>query len=334
MKNNLNIIASSYMQGNDALSLINIDLSNKEYKVLDSVSLKEPSFVIGVNNIIFTYDKFPLKIKVFKVENHKIKHLSSIDVPLKTLTHLVYNDKYNILYGASYADGSYFKVNYNLNTLRFEKMQCFYQGGKCHCVSISEDKEYLYITNIEQDRIYKYDNDLTLIKILELPKGIGPRHSIIYDKKIFVITEYSNELYVYDENSFKFLYSHSTLSTQIISHGGTLLFSKDHEYIYCSNRGEETIAIFKYNNKVESINNIKNIDNLDNKDNLDNNINIKYIESISCYGQHSRHMILSNCGKYIISCNKNSNDIAFIKLDNGKLMMKIPYQKVSCVYQL
>lgn len=302
----MKIVVSSYNQKpNESLTLFDIDLEKQTYKKLDDVSLNEPSFVISQDNIVFTYDKKPLRIKAFKVKDY-FELLDEIDVPLETMTHLNYNYLNHRLYGASYADGSYICVDFR-NT--FSDLKCYYQGGKCHCVALNEELNEIAIVNISLDKIFIYDNNMLLLRIIDLPSGIGPRHAIYRNHMLYIVTEYSNEIVVLKND--KIIQRISTLnSSNLKSNGATLLFSKDNKYLYACNRGEDSIACF-----------------------LNTNI-LKYNQSFACNGKHPRHMIITKDGKYLICCNKNSHNIAIIDLNTQKEVLDIPYNNVSSVCEI
>ena len=82
--------------------------------------------------------------------------------------------------------------------------------------------------------------------------------------------------------------------------------SSDDNYIYVSNRGEETIARIEYKDKL------------------------KLNSSLNVYGNHSRHMIFDETKNYIISFNKISNNISIIDKLTNELIMNIPYNNCSC----
>ncbi len=125
------------------------------------------------------------------------------------------------------------------------------------------------------------------------------------------MTEYSNEVIIVDSLNNKVISRYNTLTTKdVISYGATL-FTDDNS-LYASNRGEETIAKF-----------------IINKEN-----NLIYDKSFPVYGKHSRHMILSLDKKYIISCNKNTNNICFINKETYKKEYEINFDNPSCIAQI
>lgn len=296
----MKLVISSYNTNINALSLIDINLEKKKYTILDSLELIEPSFVITYNNIIFTYTKKPLELLAIKLINNKLTIIDRISVPLETMTHLAYNDHNHTLYGASYKDGAIISVEYNN---KFNNLKVIKEGGKCHQVLISPDKEEIGIINIEKDLINIYDLDLNYKRLIKLPQSSGPRHGLWLDNKMFVVSEYSNELFEIKDD--KVINSIKTIRGDVKSNCATLLL--DNNYIYVSNRGEDTIA------KIDISN------------------GLKLVSLTPVFGEHSRHMIFSKDKKEIISLNKNSNNIAIIDKDTLSLIMSIPYEKCSGV---
>ena len=126
---------------------------------------------------------------------------------------------------------------------------------------------------------------------------------------IYCMTEYSNEVIVIDYDKGVIQYESSllkeTIESGIKSNGATLFMYNG--FIYASNRGEETIA------KFEVLKNKK----------------IKYIGSFSCNGNHPRHMI--EYSGLILNCNKNSNNVSIIDIENEKEVAGLVFPKPSGV---
>ena len=290
---NMKLIVSSYQSGLGALTLFNID---NEVTKLSQTDLTEPSFVIVSGHLIFTYSKKPLTLKVFTIVNNRFMLIDELAVDIETLTHLAYDKKNSILYGASYKDGVVLRVSFK--NAMFSDLKVLHMGGKCHCVTLVNDN--VLVTNIEKDELNLLDKDLNVLETISLDKGIGPRHTIVKNDMYFVATEYSNELLMIKNG--KIIDRIKTISDTSVSNCATLFI--DNDKVYVSNRGEETISIFKYQPKLE------------------------LVKKYSVFGLHSRHMILNE--DKIISFNKNSDDITIINKETGKLETEIKFSKASC----
>ncbi len=138
-------------------------------------------------------------------------------------------------------------------------------------------------------------------------KRCGPRHIVLSEseKLLYIITEYSNEILVYENRgAYRLLQKISTLPEGYTgdSNCSTLCFSKDRRFLYAANRGADTVALFSVK-----------------QDEL-----LERITEYYCGGKHPRHMIVTEDGKRLIICNQQSNLISVFALNlktgevNGK----------------
>lgn len=303
----MKLAVSSYNKDIPSLTMFQINLEKKTYSILDEKILNAPSFLIENDGYIYTYSKEQICLLSYKIINDKLIEVDKLMLPGVTLTHLVFSNKHNRLYAASYADGSYLMVDVNKG--KFSNLKYIYpdiRPSKCHCVFLNENEDIVNIIDIEQDLIYQCDKDLNLLNKIKLPEKSGPRHGIYHNGFIYVVTEYSNEVFVLD-NKGNLLQQISTIGEyKDETYGATLLICNNK--LYASNRGLETIAVF---------------------DIKDNNL-LNFKEMINVYGKHSRHMIKTKDGKYIVTFNKNSHNIVFIDINTKQSVLEIPYLNVSC----
>lgn len=61
---------------------------------------------------------------------------------------------------------------------------------------------------------------------------------------------------------------------------------------------------------------------------------LELVSEFSLYGKNSRHMIRTNDGKYLLSCNLDSNNITIVDIVKKELVLTIPYQKASCICEI
>lgn len=307
---NMKLAVSSYNKEKPSCTLLDIDITKAQYQIVDEISLCAPSFIISDGTYLFTYSKAPIQLLSYRIENNRFVLVDRLSLPGETLTHLAYSKKHQRLYAASYLDGAYLKVDVKdgfFSNLIYKKQEG--TPSKCHCVTLSEDEEKVYITNIAQDRIYVYDSQLQYLTTYVLPTGVGPRHTIIYQDYLYTVTEYSNEVIVLNSSGEMKQRISTTQGYDEPSYGATLFV--DDNRLYASNRGLETIAVFEICNHL-----------------------LEYKKMIPTYGNHSRHMILTKDKHYIISFNKNSHQISCIDKKKEELVLSIPYDQVSCGVEL
>jgi 6-phosphogluconolactonase len=181
---------------------------------------------------------------------------------------------------------------------------------RVHFVLLNRKEDRLVAVNIALDHIFIYavsQGYLTLERIIKTPEGSGPRHALFSEDEsyLYVITEYSNEILVYDlKDEDRLVQRISTLSDQFngISYCSTLCFSQNDAYLYAANRGAETIALFSVGSDGR----------------------LSYLEEYDCGGQNPRHMILSGDGKKLLVCNQSSNQVVCLLLDTeqGRIIGK------------
>lgn len=313
----MELVISGYGKEKKTISLFSF--VNDEIKHLDDDDLYTPSFVTFGDNYVYTYENKENSILCsYEIVEHKLKKVDTFVLPGGNLTHLTYSSKNHCLYGCSYKEGTYFVISVSngkfMKLICFEKQSTGLELSRCHCVFLNEEEDVLGIVNISLDKIFLYHikaNKVEAFDVISLDKGIGPRHALFLGKYIYCVTEYSNELLVISLSEKKIIARQSTIPYfHEESYGATLVFSKDKKFVYVTNRGEDTIAKFCISD------------------------HLTYMKSYSCGGKHPRHMIMSKDGKYIINCNKNSNNVTFFSVDDEKIVKEVTFFEPSGIIEI
>lgn len=124
-------------------------------------------------------------------------------------------------------------------------------GSHIHSSLWSSDCSHLYVADLGLDRIIRYSSDLKSKSVIYLPEGTGPRHMRCgTDGLLYVVAELSNEVLVYRDDELQ--QRISTLPPTFIGENtaSDLHLSKDGLYLYCSNRGHDSVAIFRVNHSL------------------------------------------------------------------------------------
>ena len=169
----------------------------------------------------------------------------------------------------------------------------------------------LYTSNLGLNAVFNYrlSNDkyeLTAPSIVDLDDNSGPRHfSLTKDGKfIYIINELSSTITSArkTENGFELIETVSTLDINFKgeSYCADIHLSEDERFLYGSNRGENSIVVFKRD---------------------PNSGTLKKIQNISVNGDWPRHFTLDPSGKFLLVANQKSNTISVFKIDktDGKL---------------
>lgn len=182
-----------------------------------------------------------------------------------------------------------------------------------HYISLTPDENKVCVIDLGIDQVVGYDfhnGKLEKSKklTLSLKPGSGPRHMVFHPNRRFayVLTELSSEVvvlaYIAFESRFEILQYISALPEQFTGEntGGAIHISSDGRFLYTSNRGHDSIALFS-------------VDETTGKLQLVNHTPTK--------GSHPRDFSIDPTGKYLIVANMNSNNlIPFqIEKETGKL---------------
>ncbi|MFT8917706.1 MAG: lactonase family protein [Oenococcus sp.] len=138
--------------------------------------------------------------------------------------------------------------------------------------------------------------------------GFGPRHIRFSEdgKRAFLLGELSSKLSLlkYQEGKFKLISTISTIPADWTKHNGAaaIRLSDDYKYIYTSNRGYNSIAVFKI---------------------ADDENDVKLIQQIPTEGDFPRDFNITPDGRYLVAVNQNTNNASSYAIDktSGELAL-------------
>lgn len=181
-----------------------------------------------------------------------------------------------------------------------------------HYADLTPDKR-LVVCDLGMDLVVVYDvsddGKLTAVSRYQSEPGFGSRHIAFHPngQYAYLLGELSSKLEVlkYNANSGSFTHVQTikTIPNDWTAHNGAaaIRLSKDGKFVYTSNRGENTIAVFK----------------------VQPDFTVKHIQSISTEGDFPRDFNLSQNEDYLVASNQNSDNLTLYKRnpDNGKLTL-------------
>nr|WP_026342284.1 lactonase family protein [Paenibacillus fonticola] len=182
-----------------------------------------------------------------------------------------------------------------------------------HSALFSPDGRYVFIADLGLDKvvIYRLDQEggkLTYHGEVKTEPASGPRHLAFHPngKWLYSINEVNSSLtsFAFDAEAgaLNIIDSISTLPGSFSGENTTaeVAISKDGKYLYGSNRGHDSLAVFA-------------IDQANGK--------LSLIQHISSEGGHPRHFALTPSGDYLVAANRDSDNLAVFRVDahTGKL---------------
>jgi 6-phosphogluconolactonase len=176
-----------------------------------------------------------------------------------------------------------------------------------HMISFDPAGKKVYLTDLGLDHIVIYDFDpveghLKQIEngIVKLPAGSGPRHFVFNaaGTKLYVIFELNSTISVFDvdgNGGLKRIQTLSTLSPEFKGESACadIHLGKNGKYLYGSNRGENTIVVFKTGNDGR----------------------LTLAGRVSCGGDWPRNFVIDPSGKYLLTGNQKSGNISLFRID-------------------
>lgn len=179
--------------------------------------------------------------------------------------------------------------------------------GMAHAHKATFSNNALFVADLGLDAVKRYAKQPYGFipahqATLEFPKGAGPRHFVFNSDAsfLYVINELNSSLTVFKqdkEGSYLQIQNVSTLAENFTGESfcADIHLSSDGNFLYGSNRGENTIVIFKVDKdsgKIETVG----------RENVQ--------------GDWPRNFTLSPDGKFLLVANQKSNNISVFKRDS------------------
>jgi 6-phosphogluconolactonase len=184
-----------------------------------------------------------------------------------------------------------------------------------HAHSAQFFKDRLYVADLGKNAVFEYqlvkeNFELVTPSIVNMTENGGPRHFSLSKNGdfIYIINEYANTVTsaVRKDKGFQFLAHDSTLDDSFKgeSYCADIHLSKDESFLYGSNRGENSIVVFKRNSA---------------------NGGLQKIQTIGVEGNWPRNFTLAPNGKYLLVANQKSKNISVYSVNKSSGMLHFLY---------
>jgi 6-phosphogluconolactonase len=175
-----------------------------------------------------------------------------------------------------------------------------------HSIKFSETGEYIFSADLGTDRlnIYKLENKKMVPysqEYFKVTPGSGPRHFDFHQSKdvIYIINELNSTITVIKKNNqtWEEIQTITTLPPDFneSNYCADIHVSSDGRYLYGSNRGHNSIAVYDIDPKTQML---------------------QWKGYVPSQGQWPRNFTLSPDGKYLLAANQRSGNITVFKIEN------------------
>jgi 6-phosphogluconolactonase len=190
------------------------------------------------------------------------------------------------------------------------------KGPHAHCVNFDAAGRYLISCDLGLDKalIYRFDTRHGTLEpnpvqaAVTVTPGAGPRHFAFHPngKLAYAINELNSTVtafrYDSEQGTLQTIESHSTLPSQFDGQSTTaeIEISADGRFLYGSNRGHDSLAIFSIDRSTGELN---------------------YITNQKTLGKTPRNFAMSPHGNYLLAANQDSDSVVVFRRDrqNGTL---------------
>ncbi len=289
--------------------------------------IESPSFIATGDGYLFaiTEANYYAAIYAYRREGISYRLTDRRNVEGRALCHLAYSAKNKMLFASCYGSGHVIGASFDPETGMFGESWSLLQEGdvqsRQHCVHLNKAEDKLYTVNLGLDQIITYDivdGKLLNEQRIDAPKGSGPRHARLSEdeKLLYVITEYSNQILVYNTADWSLAQTISTLPESYFgsSHCSTLCISKDNRFLYAANRYADSVAIMNIG-----------------EDGL-----LTFNTTFDCGGRSPRHMEITPDGRDLVICCQDSDWVVFKRINRetgmpSSTVRELPVLAPACV---
>ena len=281
-----------------------------------------PSFIVFSSNKKYLYSVGEIAnynntssgfVSAYKVlANNQLQFLNTVSSEGAAPCYISLNKKNSEIVVSNYTGGNFALFSALKNGSISKAFQVVNHSTKTEVAHVHFGKflkNNLFISDLGLNTVTDYvktDKKYTLKQTYFIKKGAGPRHFVFTKKAdyLYVINELNSTITVLKKQAdlYKIIQNTSTLKSDYKGKNACaeISLSKNQRFLYASNRGENTIAVFKRNLKTGTV---------------------EKIQTITTHGNWPRNFVISPNGKFLLVANKISSNITVFSIDkaSGKL---------------
>lgn len=273
-----------YQSENNEHNLIqfNFDEASQRFDHFSlALNIRDAKYLALDGTLLYTIGRED-KSGVYRIdlEDNSVSH---VFMENSTACYIDSDDKY--VYTANYHDGCVY-IYLKDSSLAFVKR--LDMGLKAGCHQVVSYCNYIFVPCLLLDKIYIYDvnNDFKLVGNISFEKGAGPRHCVIRNSYLYVISELSNEILEFDikaMDSIRLLRHINLLDEHEKGSSAAIRLSLDCKFLYVSIRDLNVIKVID----IEKL---------------------SVIQTVSSGGDHPRDIALSPDGNFLFIVNRYSDN--------------------------
>jgi 6-phosphogluconolactonase len=176
-----------------------------------------------------------------------------------------------------------------------------------HSVTFSRDGRFVFSDDLGTDKLYGYTIDVATCAVapldpVSLKPGSGPRHFALHPDghHAYVISEMASTITTFDYNAAQGSFTETQTVTTLppdftgSNSGAEIVVHPSGKFVYGSNRGQDSIALFKVDAPTG---------------------HLTFVEAISTQGKTPRNFGIDPSGRWLIAANQNSDSLVVFRID-------------------
>ena len=239
--------------------------------------------------------------------------VDSMTVPYGGPCHISLSDEKDYLFVANYSSGSVAVIKLDANNIpetvtdSIRYVTVLPEMSHAHMIGHDPSDNKVYVTDLGLDRIMIYDFDRKVGKLKDakdgmviFPPGTGPRHFVFNGdgSVLYVINEIASTISVIKVGQDKpadIIQTISTISSDFKGENSCaeIMMGKGGVYLYASNRGENSIAVFRISEDGTLVS----------------------VANVPCGGNWPRHFSTDPGGRFFLVGNQLSGYISVFKIN-------------------
>lgn len=325
-KKNPTLFASGFTKDDEkGLTLFEFNTRNGKLKAISEHDIGEnPSYFCysdkrglfyTINEVMEFNGEFGGGLSTFEYDPkiHQFNKKNEILIPYGGPCFISFSPDSSYLFVASYPNGSVSVVKLNENgipvnvtdTILYYKEEP--DNSHAHMILNDPACKYVYVTDLGLHKIYIYTFDKSSGKlnqiengVVSLPAGSGPRHFTFNAEgsRFYLINELGSTIMVFNVDSngtLDLIQTVPTLKEGFVERNacGDIHIGKDGKYLYGSNRGENTIVVYRI---------------------ADDGL-LTLAGRIPCGGKWPRNFMIDPSGKFLLVGNQQTNEISVFRIN-------------------
>ncbi|MFI3283720.1 MAG: beta-propeller fold lactonase family protein [Erysipelotrichaceae bacterium] len=278
--------------------------SNKDDDACLYQSIKQPKYLCADNEYLYTVFQKDIGAGI------RIYHKECI---VQELIYEYYPSCYILvkppyIYTVNYHESTLTKLSFLDNRLQFVKTISFEENAGPHQVIVDGDN--LIVPCLLQDELIILNEELEVISRQSFKKYTGPRHGLIFENHLYLVSEISNEVYQFkkDKEGWKLKDKANLLLPFEKGHAAGISVDTDGKRLFISIRGINQIAVFTVINQ-----------------------HLKMIKRLDCFGDHPRFIRWIKSKQNLCVANRFSNEVVLIDIEKERVVQRIKVFEPTCV---